>query len=387
MISRIRRNAMRVLSAVFGITLCFASMADAQQPKTAYILAGQSNLAYWGFPQSSGSGSTLSNVQYVEAVYPFTRRSYAGSALMAFGYTLGASDSSRDFEIYQIAVGGSALYQYVYQTLSNSLVCPGYWLKPLSGPDQSLTKALAPALVEAGKADVVKIVWCQGETDQMLPYWTINYAADALQLFENMRVIAGNKSQVEVFLVTPGVTQHPSQPNADVDRTRDQYRLLPWLSAATSTPCRIVAHHYDMPIDTIWHHTGFYHLMAGRVAEGILDPSRYFDYTGTYAFNLNGQSLALMLSHNPAIPGPVAPRFFEIVVSNGTPHGAVSTNGNWLIIPFASPLPSGTQVTVRHVHGSGYNLGWHTALPVYIQPVPTQQIVPLAPFVMTATAP
>lgn len=410
-----------MISSCLAVAL-LVSTATSQDARTAYVLAGQSNIQQWGTADIGNPNVVRPNVMFHS---PAGSSTWATErALRTFGDIIGQSDPARHFDIYQIGKSASSVDKANFawfwaafhdpatppelQVLALGLMAGIYWLETPTPPvTPPLPPGLvvdnvddvAPLLMAAGTADEMKIVWVQGGNDVFASMTTAGYVDSALEVFEKIRKTSRFTGTVDTYLATTGAFNLDASllallPDLGTwcDQIRDAFAALVLDPRGPDVPRRLVSHHYDLRLMDEFHHPAAdREEFAKRMAEGILDPGIYFDVAGPPAApSVNGQVVTIPLSQVASVAGAQDAKFFDVRVS-GTPGPAaftVSTAVSDLLVTIASPtLASMDTVTIRHVPGHGGGLIWESNPPVFFRPSGGRADVPLAPFVLQVDVP
>lgn len=372
-----------LVSLLLAATLTAQAVTSAPVERIAYLLMGQSNT--WGLshegakmlPISRDPSLIRSNVTYhvhdenpghtpPAPSGPFTA---VAKPLAILGSRLGAHHAEH-VEVHQMAVSGSSLFPYGSST--------PYWFGP-TNPTFNLLDRHAATLASIGAAATeVRIVWGQGETDAAATGITAALYEQAMTLFVPQVLTLLGHGSVDVFIVSLGDIPMALAPSvaAGMEAVRDAQRAL----HDAPNEFRIVAHHYDLENNA----GDAFHLtfesrcaLGGRIADGIIDPNRFFDVVGVV---VSGNDIALTLTH-PIAESFANERLFEIRVGDFDRNlEIVAVSGTAITLRILGDPLGDEPAQVRHVHGTGHEevpLAWH------VDPIRSTSGEPLAPFRIT----
>lgn len=366
----------RHMSFLRTLGLLLLATASLPAQRVVYLLAGQSNIANLnlGAPDAS---LTRANVTYFDFGHPLGSPT-AAAPTMEIGHQLGQLHSGWQVDVVQIAVSGSAL-------LKQNNAGFGYWL-PAADP-MSILSGYQPILSNWPSTQLLRIVWSQGETDMLHGISQDEYAG-------NVQLVFGALSgffptvPVEVYLAVPGAldpTPCAAVQNQAADSVRDAYN---WLhdQATPPFPTRIVAHHYDLPhavakCNNVYVpdvHLSFdgYLEFGHRIGYGIVNPSSYFDVTGS---TFSASTIDLTLSDVAVAPPATANNMFVTSITSGSTVTQVLPTSATLLSPTVLRLAytgvnflTVQHIEVRYVAGAGVAATWQA------QAVHSYKTLPLA---------
>lgn len=280
-------------------------------------------------------------------------------------------------EVVQMAVSGSALSLTAAEQMSSSTPA---WLDPTG--QQSLLGDLTEDLVGFSKrSDRVRVIWIHGETDTGLGTDAEEYQDGLTKLFSEVRRTMGRDS-IEVFLTSlidipidfgPGEAQVIQGANGVRDAQLNLHR-----QTVDGVSYRIVAHPYDLMNQSDGFHVeyGDRAEFARRIAQGIGDPSRYFEIVG-HSVGLDRIDLSLNLPSLTASPNPL---LFEVKVGGVSQPFTVSTGPMTISLQLPPGILDGSPVEVRHIYGpgsiGGLSSNWEFGV------VRSPSMTPLGPYVL-----
>lgn len=395
-----------LLLALVGFITCQAASAQATAAapdvdatrRIVYLFAGQSNTSRLGSRSCPSAPSLPSNVKWLIGTTPA-----AHSGLFDFASAVGAAHYPSTVLIGMAAFEGSALLERNSHPSWFPAQLP-YWF---GGPNELLANSVANAalILSQGPVDELHIVWGQGESDCI----SANPAMPTFDYWAGVQFVTGaiaapiGLPTYTVHLVTIGSIDipptaapgSPYQDPTDVDQIRDAYfaldrvppLTLPW---PVNPTYRSVAHHYDLP------HLDEYHLqnceyrsLARRIADGIIFPSARARVNGTTLPSPNLTTNIINIpTTTPLDPYTGGTNHFRILHNGANlPVQSITTSGSNIVVQLATgtTFASGDTLSVRYIHGSGYNQNWATLTPIRSVAAGAAGKRVLEPFVLSRT--